>query len=240
MQMQTEELERHDHGTVLVELCFTCAGIWFDPMVSVELAPHAVIQLFKEIHEHQDVARQPVASHLSCPRCNSALALSFDLAKSGRFSYFRCPRGDGRFTPFFQFLREKQFVRSLTPAEIQQVRSQVQQINCSQCGAPIDLALATECQYCHAPVSLLDPNAVDKAMRMWTDAENGRRAGPSPATVADAMLQVQHERAPYPAAGVNFNLDVLTGLGSRAGGAGSGLDLVGIGIQALGLLLGRV
>jgi hypothetical protein len=39
-------------------------------------------------------------------------------AKAGRFSYWRCPDEHGRLTPFFQFLREKQFVRSLTPAEL--------------------------------------------------------------------------------------------------------------------------
>jgi len=83
--MQTQDLERHDHGSVRVELCFTCAGIWFDHLASVELAPPAVIELFKEIQSHRDDARQPVVNQLTCPRCNGALALSFDLSKSGRF-----------------------------------------------------------------------------------------------------------------------------------------------------------
>jgi hypothetical protein len=114
--MFTQDLERHDHGTVRVELCFTCAAIWFDHLASVELAPAAVLELFKEIQSHRDDSRQPLANQLACPRCQGTLVLSFDLSKAGRFSYFRCLHGDGRFTPFFQFLREKQFVRSLTPA----------------------------------------------------------------------------------------------------------------------------
>ena len=87
--MRAEDLERNNLGTVRVQLCFACAGIWFDHLASVELAPAAIMALFKEIQSHRDEARQPLA---------------------GR------PNGDGRFTPFFQFLREKQFVRSLTDA----------------------------------------------------------------------------------------------------------------------------
>lgn len=179
-QMQSQSLQRHDHGVVEVDLCFACAGFWFDHGVSVQLAPAAVIDLFKEIYAHRGDARQPTGNQLNCPRCHGALVLSFDLSKSGRFSYFACHRGDGRFTPFFQFLREKQFVRSLTPGELQQVRSQVRQITCSGCGAPIDLEHETQCKYCHAPVSFLDPGAVEKALQMWSDAAGRRAPGATP------------------------------------------------------------
>jgi hypothetical protein len=193
--MQTEALERHNRSTVNVDLCFTCAGIWFDRMTSVELAPAAVISLFKEIHAHRDVSPQPVASRMACPRCGDALLLSYDVAKSNRFSYFRCARGDGRFTPFLQFLREKQFVRSLTQAEVQRVRAQVRQVNCSHCGAPVDLEVASECKYCRAPLSLLDPDAVEKAVRMWSEAQDRHQRAPAPGAVAEALMQVQHASA---------------------------------------------
>jgi len=98
--MQFRDLERNDHGTVRVDLCFDCAGIWFDKLASVQLAPAAVIELFKEIHAHQTSSPHPVAPRLSCPRCAGSLELGYDLAKTGRFSYFRCLKGDGRFTPF--------------------------------------------------------------------------------------------------------------------------------------------
>jgi hypothetical protein len=234
--MQTEELERNDHGTVRVELCFICAGFWFDHLASVELAPGAVIKLFQEIHSHRETQRQPVASRLSCPRCGDTLSLSYDLSKSGRFTYFRCLRGDGRFTPFFQFLREKQFVRSLTPAEIQQVKAQVQQVNCSQCGAPIDLQTATECQYCHAPVSLLDPAAVDKAVRTWTDAEARRHLSPAAATAATAMPRVPQQQTLRSVLSADYvgSISGLSGLNSQAsGGLSLGLDLVDLGIRGL-------
>ncbi len=232
--MQTQDLERNDHGAVRVELCFSCNGIWFDHLASVQLSPAAVIELFKEIQSHPDAARQPVASHLACPRCDNVLSLSYDLSKSGRFSYFRCLRGDGRFTPFFQFLREKQFVRSLTVAEIQRVRSQVRQVRCSECGAPIDLEHSTQCQYCHAPVSFLDPDAVEKAVHMWSDAENRRLRVPTADAVGDALRRIQLPHAPQSAL-----FDVNPGIHLLAG-AGAGLDLVAIGIQAIGRLFGEM
>jgi hypothetical protein len=237
--MQTQDLERVNSGAVRVELCFPCAGIWFDHMASVELAPAAVIELFKEIQAHRDDARQPVANRLNCPRCDDALVPTSDLSKSGRFSYFRCLRGDGRFTPFFQFLREKQFVRSLTPAELQRVRSQVRQICCSQCGAPIDLEHSSECKYCHAPVSFLDPGAVEKAVQMWSEAENRQRVGPTPQAVGDTLqrMQLPQQQASSPALQLGSHL--LTGFGAPGAGMGSELDLVAMGIHAIGRLFER-
>jgi hypothetical protein len=234
--MQTQDLEKIDHGTVQVELCFGCAGIWFDHLASLQLAPAAVIELFKEIHEHPDAGRQTAASHLKCPRCSDELALSFDLCKSGRFSYYRCLRGDGRFTPFFQFLREKQFVRSLTAAELERIRSQVRQVTCSQCGAPIDLEHESQCRYCHAPVSLLDPEAVEKAMRMWSDAENRRHLAPTPEALQDALLRVQHTQQSASAGGLLGSRIMMAGIGTRGGAGGLGQDLVSLGIYAIGRL----
>lgn len=232
--MQTQDFEGHDQGAVRVELCFACAGIWFDHLASAQLAPAAVIELFKEIQAHRDAAPQPVAKRLSCPRCDGDLSLSFDLSKSGRFSYYRCLRGDGRFTPFFQFLREKQFVRSLTAGEVQRLRTQVRQIRCSECGAPIDLENSNECKYCHAPVSFLDPDAVEKALHMWSDAENRLRTGPAPQALADTLSRIQLPTAHQaPSSGVH----VGNSLWAEAGSAGSGLDLIAAGIHAVGRLL---
>jgi hypothetical protein len=238
--MKTEALERHDRGAVNVELCFSCACIWFDHAASVELAPAAVISLFKEIHAHRATTRQALAGRMACPRCGDALVLSYDLCKSGRFSYYRCVRGDGRLTPFLQFLREKQFVRSLTPAEIGRVRVQVRQVNCSQCGAPVDLELATECKYCHAPLSLLDPDAVEKAVRMWSEVQNRRNRSPTPGAVTEALAQAQHgvtqrasSHAPHLKESVRKNSAGVSGFES-------GLDLIGRGIHILGCLLEEI
>jgi len=233
--MQDQDLPRHDQGRVRVNLCFACAGIWFDPHASPQLAPSAVIELFKEIYAHRGDRPQPVSSRLGCPRCSADLALSFDLSKAGRFSYYRCPRGDGRFTPFYQFLREKQFVRSLTPAELQQLRSQVRQIRCSECGAPIDLETMSQCRYCHAPVSYLDTQAVSSALQMWSQAQARQASAPSAEAVAATLQRIEPAAA---RSGVLKDLLWPAGDGSaESGGAELALDLVGFGIRMIGRLL---
>ena len=234
--MQSQAFERHDSGVVQIDLCFECAGIWFDHLESIQLSPRAVIDLFREIQTHADGPRHPVAARLDCPRCAEALTMSFDLAKSGRFSYFRCCAGDGRFTPFFQFLREKQFVRTLTPAELQQVRSQVRQIRCSECGAPIDLEHDSQCKYCHAPVSFLDPDAVRKAVAMWSDADDRRHLAPTPEAVGNALLglPLRPVGQPSPPWSNSSGLGSLPDLGPAA--ISTGIDLVSMGIHALGKL----
>lgn len=230
--MQSHDFEQNYHGLVRVEYCLPCAGIWFDHLSSIQLAPGAVIELFKQIHTRAEAPRQPLAEHFSCPRCGDVLEQGFDLCKSGRFSYFRCLRGDGRFTPFVQFLREKQFVRSLTAPELAKLRAQVRQINCSECGAPIDLEHATACAYCHAPISFLDPDAVEKAVKMWSDADLRRHQGVTPQTVSDALAKIHFTHAPPPASPAS-HLSDLTLAGITAG---VGIDLVSLGIRAVGRL----
>jgi Zn-finger nucleic acid-binding protein len=219
--MQARDLERHDLGVVRVDLCFSCAGIWFDHLESTQLAPSGVIELFKAISANQSTARRPVANRLSCPRCSQALLMTYDLSKAGRFSYYRCPSGEGRYTPFFQFLREKQFVRALTPVELQRVRVQIRQINCSECGAPIDLEHDTQCKYCHAPVSFLDPEAVERAVKMWADAESRQHLIPTQQALGHTLQHLQLKLQATP----------------ESSAQGLGMDLVEWGIHAIGRLL---
>lgn len=226
--MRVQDLERHDHGPVSVEICFGCAGLWLGHLVSVQLAPMAVIQLFKQIHEHRDDERRALSDKLTCPRCHQGLILSFDLGKAGRFSYFRCPQGDGRFTPFVQFLREKQFIRTVTGAELQHLRSQVRQIRCSDCGAPIDLEHESQCSYCHAPISFLDPEGTEKALRMWSAAQDQRRVNPDSSEAMDLALQ----RA-------RLNDGILLDIKDTRASSGNSiaLDLVSFGIDVISRLL---
>jgi len=171
--MQALDLPRRAVGKLRVDLCFACCLIWFDQSESAQLAAAAVIALFQQIGERRDTQRTPVSTSLSCPRCSEQLALTHDMCKSGPLQYFRCPQDGGRLTPFFQFLREKQFLRALTPVELKRVRATVKQLQCSNCGAPIDLEHSTSCTYCGSAVAILDADAVQEAMRIWT-AEDTR------------------------------------------------------------------
>ena len=226
--MQVQQFERHDHGKLPVELCFSCSALWLDHLASMQLAPSAIIELFREIYQHRTDPRLAVADRLACPRCRDALVLSHDLSKTGKFFYYRCPRGDGRFTPFFQFLREKQFIRNLTELELQRMRSQVRQVRCSECGAPIDLEHDSQCKYCHAPVSFIDPDAVEKALHIWSDAESRRHPQGASKSAPDALPR----NPPRTRLGDSV---LLPGSGAQAE-ASSPLDLFALGVHAIGRL----
>lgn len=88
-------------AAVNLDLCFPCQGIWFDDFESYQISPGGIIELFKLIHAHRDEMRTPHPGRLHCPRCNDALLLVLDVAKSGRFTYQRAYRSTGasRFSP---------------------------------------------------------------------------------------------------------------------------------------------
>ena len=186
-QMTKRAHASHDAGPVCLDLCYPCHAIWIDRSESAQLAPRAVIELFRDIHGRDDGERRALAPRLACPRCRVVLVLTHDFTRSGPFSYYRCPKGHGRMTPFFQFLREKHFVRSLNPAELARLRAEVRRVNCSACGAPVDIQRDTYCKFCMAPIAVLDADAVEKALREWSDAD-ARRPVPSRERIAAAML----------------------------------------------------
>ncbi len=54
------------------------------------------------------------------------------------------------------FLREKDFIRPLTPEQLAALRQHVQSVNCSNCGAPVDVVAGATCEHCGSPLSMLD------------------------------------------------------------------------------------
>jgi hypothetical protein len=185
--MFTQAFARKPAGTLDLDICFACHAIWFDQFESAQLTPGAVLDLFRLIHERRNDALRPIADVSHCPACRGKLALTYDIQRSNRISYYRCPEGHGRLTTFFQFLREKNFVRSLTAPEIERLKVTVAQVRCSSCGAPVDLARDAQCAYCHAPISILDADAVNKAIAELSGAER-RPVTADPASAVDALL----------------------------------------------------
>jgi len=185
--MEQRALDRKPHGKVQLDLCFACHGIWFDQYESAQLTPGAVIELFRAIHEHDDQPPRPLGDALKCPTCRDRLALTHDFQRTNRITYYRCPRGDGRLSTFFQFLREKEFVRDLTRAEIERLKATVKQVRCSSCGAPVDLGRDAQCGYCRAPISILDAEAVRKTLAELDAQERGRNLG-DPREIVEGIL----------------------------------------------------
>jgi hypothetical protein len=158
-----------------------------------------------------------------CPRCRAGLLLTHDIQRTNRIVYHRCPDGHGRFTTFFQFLREKSFVRDLSKIEIDKLKATVAQVRCSSCGAPIDLARDAACSYCHAPISILDPDAVNKALAELTSQAAARHAI-DPARIAEALTLSNAAPKPKP----------LWARDLSSGGTDSALvDLVAVGLSLL-------
>jgi len=162
--MEHRDFERKVSGDVGIDVCFPCHAMWFDQFESAALAPGAIVQLFREINEHRNDPQKPLAEKCRCPRCSGTLAFTQDMQRNNRLTYYRCAAGHGRFTTFYMFLREKNFVRSLSEKEAVTLRAQVKQVRCSSCGAPIDLEHNMTCPYCHAPVSILDPEQVRRTL----------------------------------------------------------------------------
>ena len=55
---------------------------------------------------------------MQCPRCRGRLRLTHDRQRNTSFTYLRCRNGHGRLTTFFDFLREKDFVKPLTAQQL--------------------------------------------------------------------------------------------------------------------------
>ena len=188
--MELESYERKALGRVDLDFCYGCQAIWFDPYESTQLTPGAVMKLFEAIHRTRDAQPRPLADVCRCPVCRQALVLTHDLQRTNRITYYRCPQAHGRLTTFYQFLREKNFIRSLTIGEIAQLKATVKQVRCASCGAPVNLEHDSVCTFCRAPIAILDADAVKRALADLS-AEEQKRRSVDPQAAIDALLAGQ-------------------------------------------------
>jgi Zn-finger nucleic acid-binding protein/uncharacterized OB-fold protein len=141
---------------IAAEVCPPCQAFWFDHGKDFQLSPRSTLQLMKYIGEHSLSAKPVLRQDLMCPQCGSTLTLAHDIARNVRFTYWNCPNDHGHFIGFFEFLKEKNFIHPLSPQEVQKLRESVHAVNCSSCGASIDLKNDSVCPYCHSPITMLD------------------------------------------------------------------------------------
>jgi DNA-directed RNA polymerase subunit RPC12/RpoP len=225
--MQPLHLPRKPLGELTVDLCSECQAFWFDAFESVQLTPGATLALFDILRKTKPASGHGLPAGLPCPRCTQPLVLTHDLQRTTRFTYYRCPYGHGRFTPFVQFLREKDFIRPLSPAELARLKAVICIVRCSSCGGPVDLEKDAACPYCRAPIAILDADAITATVRALETAETRRTTIDLDALV-DGMLEA-HRRAPA---------EYLQPYGTGSG-AGMSVDLVRLGLEALATLLAR-
>ncbi|HXR56673.1 MAG TPA: zf-TFIIB domain-containing protein [Casimicrobiaceae bacterium] len=220
--MRGVTLAREPLAPLAVDVCDDCQALWLDANESQQLTPGAVIALFRVIAASEPKERAAYRAVLPCPRCTTALSLTQDIQHTTRFTYYRCRYAHGRFTPYVQFLREKNFIRTPDAQELARLRAVVSTVRCVSCGGPVPLDRNAVCPYCGAPVMLLDPDAVKQALD-HLDAAEVRRTAP-PAMSGDAVVAI---------ATVERELEK----NRREYESEHGIDLVALGMRALRSLL---
>jgi len=187
--MENLVLDGHGGGSIEIDVCRPCHAFWFDAHESLQLAPGSTLRLFSLIGGETSKARTALATAMRCPRCQVKLVLTNDWQRNTSFKYWRCDNGHGRLITFFDFLREKNFIRALSPVQIEELKRNVQTLSCSNCGAPIDLARASACEHCSTPISMLDLKQIEAMVDQLRKADEASRT-------IDPMLPVRlaHEK----------------------------------------------
>src|ERR1700724_1082451 len=177
-----------------IDLCADCRGFWFDQYESLRLSPGATLKLFTLMA--QPGTGRPLPPTMRCPRCSARLAVTHDMQNTTRFQYWQCPQHHGHFITFLDFLREKGFIRPLTAQQIAELRQNVETVNCSNCGSPIDLAKASVCPHCGSALSMLDMKQMQQMVAHLKEAEQPRAVDPAlPIALARVTLDTERHFA---------------------------------------------
>jgi hypothetical protein len=202
--MQEQRLDGHNGRAIVIDLCHPCQSFWFDAHESLSLTPGSTLLLFRAIGENVPLRGQPAsagqvarpvpsrADLAKCPRCRARLRPTHDMQRATRFEYLSCPHGHGRLTTFFDFLREKNFIRPLTSEQIAELRRNIQIVNCSNCGGPVDLAHGEACSHCGSPLSMLDVQQAEALVAQLRRADE-RATQPIDPALPLAMARARRE-----------------------------------------------
>ena len=160
-----------------IDVCTPCQAFWFNHHEDLGLTPASTLQLMKYIGDNSNSPKLTFTDRLMCPQCGSALTLAHDMTRNVHFVYWQCPSQHGHFISFFDFLKEKNFIRPLSPVEIQHLRETIHEVHCSNCGAAVSLQANSACPYCHSPISILD---LQEQQHLLNKLEEAAHAGPNP------------------------------------------------------------
>jgi endogenous inhibitor of DNA gyrase (YacG/DUF329 family) len=201
-EMTAMTLDSRFRGQVTIDVCAACQAFWFDHFDSLQLSPGSTLKLMKFIGEHTSPGKPTLPDTLHCPRCATTLHLAHNMQRNMPFTYWRCGNEDGHFIGFFDFLKEKNFIHPLSLEQIKELRKNVQSVNCSNCGASINLETSSICSYCHAPISMLDMKQPQQMLEQLRQAAVPKPLDPAlPMKLASAKLELEtsladHDRSP--------------------------------------------
>lgn len=189
-EMTAMTLEGHQGKSVAIDRCGTCQAFWFDKFESLQLSPGATLSLLQWIGEQKAVGPASFEKNMRCPRCEIYLRPIQDMQRNTRFNYFRCNNGHGRFIRSFEFLREKDFIRPLSPHQIAELKKHVRAVNCSNCGAPVNLEAGVACEHCGSPLSMLD---MEQPQRLIAQLREAAAPKPIDPTLPFALLKAKRD-----------------------------------------------
>ncbi len=201
-EMTAMTLDGHLGAQVTIDVCASCQAFWFDQFESLQLSAGSTLKLMKFIGEHSSPGKPSLPDALRCPRCATTLRLAHNMQRNMPFTYWRCANDDGHFIGFFEFLKEKNFIHALSPEQIKELRQNIQFVNCSSCGASINLESDSACPYCHAPISMLDMKQPQQMLEQLKQAAEPKPVDPMlPFKLASAKLGLEtsladHDRSP--------------------------------------------
>ena len=158
-----------------VDSCEPCRGLWFDTGEHIRMSAEGTLALVRHLAAAPEAPRRRLPLTLACPVCGDRLGATYDLVGDTQYRYFRCPGKHGLFISVFDFLRSRGLLRGLSPVEAEALRRKVTTVNCSGCGAPVDLEGTRTCTYCQAPLSVIDTEHLKAAIaQLERDAEANR------------------------------------------------------------------
>jgi hypothetical protein len=172
-----------------IDACPSCNLLWFDQSENIRLTPQSVLSLFELLSRTHTSGFMPLSAKTPCPRCAQPLALTHDVQRSTRFTYWRCPSQHGELFTFCQFLLQKNFIRTPSAEDLARLKKTVRQIACTQCGAPIDLMNQSACSHCGSAIAIIDPDGMAKAVH-----ELNARATPEEAAAAQSEAKIRAAR----------------------------------------------
>lgn len=218
--MRAYRVDGHLGKEVDVDVCIPCQSIWFDAQEHLQLTPGATLTLFRVIGENVSRPQWQDRDLTYCPRCKGQLRRIQDIQRNTHFEYRRCPNLHGRLESFFDFLKEKDFIKPLLPNQIAELRKYAHTVNCSNCGAPVDLAANAHCSHCGSPLTMLDLDQADRLIEELKQAEVDRKTIDPSWPLAVAMAKRQSEAE-------------FRDLGRRHGSDADQVDLIEHGFSAL-------
>lgn len=185
---------------ITFHVCAKCQFFWFAMFKVLQLAPASTLQLMKFIGENSSQPRPQMIGTLRCPECGDHLKPTHDWQRNTRFNYWRCEQEHGQFISFLDFLREKDFIHPISYAQLAELKKTMQVVNCSNCGAPIDLNKDSTCQSCGSPICMLDMAQPQRMIEQLKDAGAAPRWMTDPSVALDlakTMLISDHSSAYY-------------------------------------------